>query len=150
MLKLLHSYGKVIGKGNNLPWIVLSKWFESSSYFESHVFPLLIKGGKVCKEAATGQTQADKTSRGFPWELRARVLCCVNLPLPSPRFRGLQGSTSHDLPGNEPQAVSSHSPHSSPMARLQATPSPDTDTLLGTSRSQQLREKKNGHIPKSP
>ncbi|XP_070220522.1 sterile alpha motif domain-containing protein 13 isoform X1 [Bos mutus] len=47
-------------------------------------------------------------------------------PLPSPCFRGLQCFTSSDLPGNEPQAVSSHSPHSSLMGRLQATPSPNT------------------------
>ena len=150
MLKLLHSYGKVIGKEKNPPWIILWKWLESSSYFESHIFPLLIKWGKLCKEATTGQTQADKTSscRVFheDWGSGSSAMLSSSITmLQRPSVFHLQWSSWKRTPSSQ-QSLTTFIPD----GKTTGYPRPKHRTLLGTSRSQQLREKKNGHILKSP
>ena len=150
MLKLLHSYGKVIGKEKNPPWIILWKWLESSSYFESHIFPLLIKWGKLCKEATTGQTQADKTSSCCvfheDWGSGSSAMLSSSITmLQRPSVFHLQWSSWKRTPSSQ-QSLTTFIPD----GKTTGYPRPKPRTLLGTSRSQQLREKKNGHILKSP
>ena len=150
MLKLLHSYGKVIGKEKNPPWIILWKWLESSSYFESHIFPLLIKWGKLCKEATTGQTQADKTSSCCvfheDWGSGSSAMLSSSITmLQRPSVFHLQWSSWKRTPSSQ-QSLTTFILD----GKTTGYPWPKHRTLLGTSRSQQLREKKNGHILKSP